>query len=102
MVENNPNKYNEAFSAFAPALSIEELDKRIEDILAKSFEKNNTREVKKFLHSTIDLTTLSGADTEETSRAQRTSPQSLQSACTPTSSRPYAVYSLPRVYRLHV
>jgi deoxyribose-phosphate aldolase len=65
MVENNPNKYNEAFSAFAPALSIEELDKRIEDILAKSFEKNNTREVKNFLHSTIDLTTLSGADTEE-------------------------------------
>ena len=65
MVENNPNKYNEAFSAFAPAPSIEELDKRIEDILAKSFEKNNTREVKKFLHSTIDLTTLSGADTEE-------------------------------------
>ena len=65
MVENNPNKYNEAFSAFAPALSIEELDKRIEDILAKSFKKNNTREVKKFLHSTIDLTTLSGADTEE-------------------------------------
>ena len=65
MVENNPNKYNEAFSAFAPALSIEELDKRIEDLLAKSFKKNNTREVKKFLHSTIDLTTLSGADTEE-------------------------------------
>jgi len=65
MVENKPNKYNEAFSAFAPALSIEELDKRIEDILAKSFTKNNTREVKKFLHSTIDLTTLSGADTEE-------------------------------------
>lgn len=65
MAENNPNKYNEAFSAFAPTLSIEELDKRIEDILAKSFEKNNTREVKKFLHSTIDLTTLSGADTEE-------------------------------------
>ena len=65
MVENNPNKYNEAFSAFAPALSIEELDKRIEDILARSFAKNNTREVKKFLHSTIDLTTLSGADTEE-------------------------------------
>ena len=65
MVENNPNKYNEAFSAFAPALSIEELDKRIEDILAKSFTKNNTREVKKFLLSTIDLTTLSGADTEE-------------------------------------
>lgn len=65
MVENNPNKYNEAFSAFAPALSIEELDRRIEDILAKSFTKNNTREVKKFLHSTIDLTTLSGADTEE-------------------------------------
>ncbi len=65
MVENNPNKYNEAFSAFAPALSIEELDKRIEDILTKSFEKNNTREVKKFLHSTIDLTTLSGSDTEE-------------------------------------
>ena len=52
--------YTEAFGAFAPALTVEELDSRIAKILEERFEKNNTREVKKFLHSTIDLTTLSG------------------------------------------
>ena len=65
MAETNQTKYTEAFGAFAPALTVEELDSRIAKILEERFEKNNTREVKKFLHSTIDLTTLSGTDTEE-------------------------------------
>ena len=65
MAETTPNKYTEAFASFAPALSVEEIDQRIQDILSGSYERNNTRQVKKFLHSTIDLTTLSGADTEE-------------------------------------
>lgn len=65
MVERNLTKYTEAFEAFAPALSLEEIDSRIAKILEEGYERNNTREVKKFLHSTIDLTTLAGADTEE-------------------------------------
>lgn len=65
MVETNLTKYTEAFEAFAPALSPEEIDSRIAKILEEGYERNNTREVKKFLHSTIDLTTLAGADTEE-------------------------------------
>ncbi len=65
MVETNTTKYTEAFEAFAPALSFEEIDRRISEILQEGYERNNTREVKKFLHSTIDLTTLAGADTEE-------------------------------------
>ena len=65
MVETNTTKYTEAFDAFAPALPLEEIDRRISEILQEGYERNNTREVKKFLHSTIDLTTLAGADTEE-------------------------------------
>lgn len=65
MVETNTTKYTEAFDAFAPTLSLEEIDRRISEILQEGYERNNTREVKKFLHSTIDLTTLAGADTEE-------------------------------------
>lgn len=65
MVETNLTKYTEAFEAFAPALSLEEIDSRVAKILEEGYERNNTREVKKFLHSTIDLTTLAGADTEE-------------------------------------
>lgn len=65
MVETNTTKYTEAFDAFAPALSLEEIDRRISEILQEGYERNNTREVKKFLHSSIDLTTLAGADTEE-------------------------------------
>ncbi len=65
MVETNTTKYTEAFEAFAPALPLEEIDRRISEILQEGYERNNTREVKKFLHSTIDLTTLAGADTEE-------------------------------------
>lgn len=65
MVETDTTKYTEAFEAFAPALPLEEIDRRISEILQEGYERNNTREVKKFLHSTIDLTTLAGADTEE-------------------------------------
>lgn len=58
------NRYEEAFESFAPALEGEALREAIERILADEFEGNNTIEVKKFLHGTIDMTTLMGADTE--------------------------------------
>lgn len=58
------NKYQEAFDKFAPALSGEALQTTIAKILNEEYEANNTLEVKKFLHGTIDLTTLMGTDTE--------------------------------------
>lgn len=58
------SKYQEAFDKFAPALSGEALQTAIQKILDKEYEANNTTLVKKFLHGTIDLTTLMGADTE--------------------------------------
>ena len=106
MAETNQTKYTEAFGAFAPALTVEELDSRIAKILEERFEKNNTREVKKFLHSTIDLTTLSGTDTEEKVAQLVASvndfegtedvPPSQRSASIRTSSRPSVRSSLPR------
>lgn len=58
------SKYQDAFDQFAPALSGEALQTVINKILDAEYESNNTPEVKKFLHGTIDLTTLMGADTE--------------------------------------
>ncbi len=61
---NKENKFISAFKEFSPALNETELAKAIQTILDENFEANNTLEVKKFLHGTIDLTTLMGADTE--------------------------------------
>lgn len=64
MAETSQSKYQAAFDAFAPALSLEEIEQRVAQILSERFEANNTLQVKKFLHSTIDLTTLTARDTE--------------------------------------
>lgn len=64
MVETNHSKYQEAFDAFAPALTLAEIEQRVAKILSERYEANNCAEVKKFLHSTIDLTTLTARDTE--------------------------------------
>lgn len=58
------NRYQEAFASFAPALEGEALQKAIQNILDQEFESCNTIAVKKFIHGTIDLTTLMGADTQ--------------------------------------
>ena len=54
MVETNHSKYQEAFDAFAPALTLAEIEQRVAKILSERYEANNCAEVKKFLHSTID------------------------------------------------
>ncbi len=58
------SKYETTFESFSPALEGEKLQNAIQEILSKEFDANNTLEVKRFLHGTIDLTTLMGADTE--------------------------------------
>lgn len=57
-------KYQEAFDSFAPAGSREQIAKETEQIIEKHFAENNSKEVLKFLYSTIDLTTLTALDTK--------------------------------------
>lgn len=59
------NRYNEAFDLFAPALSEEKITAEVEVIIEKNYAKAYTQETLRFLRSTIDLTSLSGTDTEE-------------------------------------
>ncbi len=63
-MNKNENKYETAFTEFKQLPEGAELQQAIQEILDQSFEENNTLEVKKFLHGTIDLTSLMGADTE--------------------------------------
>lgn len=59
------NKYQEVLNTYAPTMGEKEILNTVENILSKKFDENNTVDVKKFLYGTIDLTTLNGADTDE-------------------------------------
>lgn len=63
-METTKSKYEEAFASYAPALEGEALSGTIKQIIADQRQGLDLLEVKKFLHGTIDLTTLMGADTE--------------------------------------
>lgn len=56
--------YEETIKTYQAPLMGEALQAEIQAILDEHFDACNTIEVKKFLHGTIDLTTLMGADTE--------------------------------------
>lgn len=56
--------YQSTIDSYQTPLSGEPLQRSIQEILEANFDGNNTLEVKKFLHSIIDLTSLMGADTE--------------------------------------
>ena len=58
-------KIQETFEHFTPASSPEEIDKIVEGIIARRYKAAYTIETLRFLFSTIDLTTLAGADTKE-------------------------------------
>lgn len=59
------NKYQEVLSTYSPALEEKEINNIVEKILSERFDENNNIAVKKFLYGTIDLTTLNGADTDD-------------------------------------
>lgn len=59
------NKYQEVLNAYSPALEEKEINNIVEKILSERFDENNNIAVKKFLYGTIDLTTLNGADTDD-------------------------------------
>ena len=65
MLENNNEKYFLLLDTYQKVESKEAIEEKISKILSEKFEENNTLQVKKFIHGTIDLTSLSGADTDE-------------------------------------
>ncbi len=61
----NNERYTKVFEHFAPVMSFEETQEKIREILTEGYERAYTKDTLCFLHSTIDLTSLSGSDTEE-------------------------------------
>ena len=58
-------KIQETFEHFTPASSPEEIDKIVEEIIVRRYKAAYSADTLRFLFSTIDLTTLAGADTKE-------------------------------------
>ena len=59
------DKYTEALSKYNTALKDDEISYATENILNKHLHENNTKDVKKFLFGSIDLTSLKCTDSEE-------------------------------------
>ena len=67
MEENNsqPNKYKAALAKYNTNLSDADIQARVAELIEKKVPENNTEEVKKFLFTCIDLTTLNSTDSDE-------------------------------------
>lgn len=59
------NKYEQALSRYNCDLDDKAIAKEVENLLAKHLEENNTKEVKKFLFNSVELTTLKTMDSED-------------------------------------
>lgn len=59
------SKYNYVLKEYAAPMSDAEVAAKVKEILDAKVSENNTREVKRFLFSCIDLTTLKCTDSEE-------------------------------------
>lgn len=59
------NKYLETLKGYNLELKDADISKKVEEIISKEFDANNTKEVYKKLYSVIDLTTLNTTDTKE-------------------------------------
>lgn len=64
MIQSSNKRYQDVFASYAPALEGESLKEAIDHIIETEMPAADCQKVKKFLHGTIDLTTLSGSDTE--------------------------------------
>jgi len=59
------DKYNDTLKMYDTALNDADITKKVNDILSKKFDENNTKEVYKKIYSCIDLTSLNSTDTRE-------------------------------------
>ena len=59
------NKYEQALSLYNCELDDKAVAKEVENLLSKHLEENNTKEVKRFLFNSVELTTLKTTDSED-------------------------------------
>ncbi len=59
------NKYEQALSRYNCNLDDKVIAKEVENLLNKHLEENNTKEVKRFLFNSVELTTLKTTDSED-------------------------------------
>lgn len=59
------NKYEEALAKYNTKLDDADVAKKVAQIIAEKVPENNTKEVKKFLMGSVELTTLKTTDSEE-------------------------------------
>ena len=59
------NKYEQALSLYNCELDDKAVAKEVENLLNKHLEENNTKEVKRFLFNSVELTTLKTTDSED-------------------------------------
>lgn len=59
------NKYEEALAKYNTALNDEEIARKVAQIIEEKVPENDTKEVKKFLMGSVELTTLKTTDSEE-------------------------------------
>ncbi|MCD7901190.1 MAG: deoxyribose-phosphate aldolase [Bacteroides sp.] len=67
MQQNNesPSKYEQMLSKYNTELNDTTIEVKVAELIEKKVSENNTPEVKKFLFSCIDLTTLNNTDSDE-------------------------------------
>lgn len=63
--EYSQNKIEQAFSKYDLNLDDEQVAKKVKALLDNCLEENNTKEVKKFLLNSVELTTLKTTDSED-------------------------------------
>lgn len=59
------NKYTDTLKKYETNLKDSDITKKVNEIIAKKFAENNTKEVYKKIYSLIDLTSLNATDTRE-------------------------------------
>ena len=62
------NTFNDVFKIFDPVESEQVITRKVQEILAQSYEENLTKEVIASIYGCVDLTTLNSLDTQQTVR----------------------------------
>ena len=65
MKNDDKSKYEEALEQYDTTLNDADVQAAVKQIIEEKVPQNDTRDIKKFLFGSIELTTLSTTDTEE-------------------------------------
>lgn len=81
MIDNEMNKYEQALSQYEFGLTDAMVEAKVEDLLREHLTENNTLAVKKFLLSSVELTSLRATDTDDSILALTESVNRMEDEC---------------------